>query len=110
MAALARFSYRARQDAGYDVLVDPLDGGHIARRERSRYMGRRFTLSWPIVQTAEKDAILAEFDAVKGAAGVLVVSHPELGTLDVIAVEDSISVRRRGAGRWALTLVVEVDR
>lgn len=106
---LAAFSFRVRENVAYAVTADPADAGTVQRRRTNGATIRAFTLSWPIVGTTEKDAIVADFDAAKGSAGTATLSHPVYGSLTVRFLGDRLDVRRRGPGRWAVGATVEVE-
>lgn len=107
--ALSGFSFRLSEAVSYDVVADPPDGAFQQRRATNAFARRRFRIEWPIVDTTEKDAILAEFDAAKGSAGTGTLTHPTEGALEVM-LDDEIEVQRRSAGRWALSLGAEIER
>lgn len=107
--ALSGFSFRISERVSYDVVADPPEGAFQQRRATNDFSRRRFRLEWPIVDTTEKDAILAEFDAAKGSAGTATLAHPTDGSVTVM-LEDEIEVERRTNGRWALSLGAEIER
>lgn len=106
--ALSGMSFRINEGVAYDVVADAPDAVFVQRRLTQATPMRSFELLWPIVLTAEKDAIVADFDAAKGAAGTGTLTHPIYGSLSV-RFSDEISVSRRTAGRWQISLQVEVD-
>lgn len=106
--ALSGMSFRIDEGVRYDVVADAPESVFIHRRVSQATPTRSFRLRWPIVQTAEKDAIVAEFDAAKGGAGAGTLTHPVHGSL-AVRFADGLRCQRRAAGRWAIELDVEVD-
>ena len=107
--ALSGFSFRIGESVAYDVAVDGADAVFRQRRRINGFARRTFDLRWPIVDTTEKDAILAEFDAAKGAASTATLTHPTYGAQTVMLGEE-LRIERRAAGRWAVSLTAEIER
>ncbi len=106
--ALSGMSFRIRETVFTDLVSDAPDAVFRHRRMSQPTPLSSFELVWPIVQTAEMDAIVAEFDAAKGSAGTGTLTHPVLGAISV-RFADEMLVERRAAGRWRVTVTVEVD-
>ena len=106
--ALSGMSFRINEGVAYDVVSDAPDSVFIQRRLTQATPMRAFEVLWPIVETAEKNAIVADFDAAKGAAGTGTLTHPIYGSLTV-RFADEMTVARRTAGRWQISVQVEID-
>lgn len=109
--SLTAYSFRLGETTWRNVLVSSgwTGGARLLRRQLNQHVGRVFDVTWPVVRTAEKNAILAEFDAAKGSAGQVTLSHRVDGSLTCRFVGDRLSVTRRNAGVFSVSCQVEVE-
>ena len=103
MAVLTGASFRTTTTARRDVITDPPEASVVQRRARNQQAPRTHVVRWPLVTTAEKNAILAEVEAAKGGCAVLILDTGEFGYL----ADDSLRVRRRAAGRFSVEMTLE---
>ncbi len=109
--SLSGFSFTLGERTWRNVLISNGSAApaRLVRRQNNYVVGRQFDLEWPVVATAEKNAILAEFDAQRGSSGQVTLTHPVDGALTCRFIGDKLAVTRRAAGIFSVRCTVEVE-
>lgn len=107
--ALPQAGFPLAEERIYDVLSSALPGNFYLRRERSGFIGLRFTLVYNVLTPADRATLISEWDTAKGRGGTLSFTHPTEGGLTVRFADSELAIQRVSATAYRAEVGIEIE-